>query len=449
MDASIPVRPTGQRVPSASININDLSHAGSIVMRAAATTAATLLVIASAGFGATFALSQASHHGPGLVAFALAMAIGLEICKPFAIEGVFSCLRVWAIGRALAMAALGLVAVAYSLTAELSLMAATRGDAAAERTRATDTAKDDRAELARLTAERSAMPAFGPATADAVTAGREAVTSAASVRAAECGKRGPQCRAREADEGVARAALAKVISDKAATDRAGKLDMDAAKVRTRLAKASPVAAAADPGAAALASYLATFGLSMPPGMVSEWMVLIGVVALELGSALSVVLVRAAGGASHRSPRQSASVDSDAASSTVDTEAPAPHRGAAATARHEVSKSPKHTPLDTPARARGRTAKGRRLGSQGKVSTLGQSASGVSKVSAAPVARGQAQARIVDTLKDAGGKLDGASVRGIAALIGGKRSTVHAALATLLASGVVAKVGTALVLTAAA
>jgi hypothetical protein len=138
---------------------HDLGHSGSIVARTAATIAATLLVIASAGFGATFALSQASHHGPGLVAFALAMALGLECCT-FAIEAVFECLRRLAFGRALAMAALGLVAVAYSLTAELSLMATTRGDAAAERAKASDATKDDRAELARLVADRSAMATF-------------------------------------------------------------------------------------------------------------------------------------------------------------------------------------------------------------------------------------------------------------------------------------------------
>jgi len=45
----------------------------------------------------------------------------------------------------------------------------------------------------------------------------------------------------------------------------------------------------------------------------------------------------------------------------------------------------------------------------------------------------------DKLQAQGGRIEGGSVRGIAALIGGRKSTVHAALAGLLASGIVAKV----------
>jgi DNA-binding IclR family transcriptional regulator len=53
---------------------------------------------------------------------------------------------------------------------------------------------------------------------------------------------------------------------------------------------------------------------------------------------------------------------------------------------------------------------------------------------------------VDTLRVRGGRLEGATVRGIAALIGGKRSTTYNALAALVASGVVTKLGSELVLT---
>lgn len=54
---------------------------------------------------------------------------------------------------------------------------------------------------------------------------------------------------------------------------------------------------------------------------------------------------------------------------------------------------------------------------------------------------------MDTIKAKGGRLEDASVRGVARLIGGRKSTVHNALAGLLAAGVVAKVGTGLVLAA--
>jgi hypothetical protein len=54
---------------------------------------------------------KGAHHGPFLAAFAVAMALGLELAKGFAVEAVFSSLRTWAIGRALAMALLAVVAV--------------------------------------------------------------------------------------------------------------------------------------------------------------------------------------------------------------------------------------------------------------------------------------------------------------------------------------------------
>ena len=54
-------------------------------------------------------------------------------------------------------------------------------------------------------------------------------------------------------------------------------------------------------------------------------------------------------------------------------------------------------------------------------------------------------RIVDMLKDHGGRLEAASVRGLANIIGAKRSTVHNAIAALIAGGAVARVGSQLVL----
>ena len=54
---------------------------------------------------------------------------------------------------------------------------------------------------------------------------------------------------------------------------------------------------------------------------------------------------------------------------------------------------------------------------------------------------------MDTLKASGGKLSGASVRGLAAKVGARKSTVHIALAGLIASGVVVRIGEELVLRA--
>lgn len=110
-------------------------------------TSAAALVIASAGFGAFYAWTTGSHHGPVLGTLSVLMALGLEGAKPFAAEGVFAALRSWSPFRAAAMAALAVVAVAYSLTAELSLMASIRADTAAQRTLAGDAA-DTRARRA-------------------------------------------------------------------------------------------------------------------------------------------------------------------------------------------------------------------------------------------------------------------------------------------------------------
>jgi hypothetical protein len=205
------------------------------------------------------------------------------------------------------------------------VMATARGDAAAERTKASDVTKDGRAELARLIAERAALT-YTAATDNTVAAAREAVVAAERIRAAGCSKRGPQCRAREAEEAAARAALVKAIGDKAATDRAAKLESNAAAVRARLANSAPIAGTADPGAAALASYLTTFGVAIPAGVVSEWLVLVGVIALELGSALSIVFVRSVSGGHRSAPSTGRALQVPAApahTKAVDRQEPAP------------------------------------------------------------------------------------------------------------------------------
>src|ERR1700674_4445325 len=96
-------------------------------------TAAALLVIASAGFGMLFAWQVGSKHDAVLGALSVAMALGLEITKPFAISGAFASLRQWHIITAAALALVGVLAIGYSLQAELTFMSATRGDMVAER----------------------------------------------------------------------------------------------------------------------------------------------------------------------------------------------------------------------------------------------------------------------------------------------------------------------------
>ena len=56
-----------------------------------------------------------------------------------------------------------------------------------------------------------------------------------------------------------------------------------------------------------------------------------------------------------------------------------------------------------------------------------------------VSKAEAESKVVDILK-AKGALDGASVRGVARLIGARKSTAHNAIVALVSAGVVAKVG---------
>ncbi len=149
--------------------------------------------------------------------------------------------RLWFMGHRIGSVSIGLIAAAalvVTFTNSLGAIAA-RGDTTlAERTKAVDTRKDDRAELARITRERAAM-VFVPATEEAVRSSREMVSAAERTRKAECGdgdpkQRGQNCRKREDEEAAARNVLTTLAANKAATDRAAKLDADVRVLRKRL-----------------------------------------------------------------------------------------------------------------------------------------------------------------------------------------------------------------------
>jgi hypothetical protein len=163
--------------------------------------------------------------------------------------------RLWLHGHRLGAVLIGLIAtlaLVVTFTNSLGAIAA-RGDATlAERTKAVDSRTGDKAELTRLSAERTAM-AFTPATAEAVSAAKEAVKSAERARKAECGdgdlkQRGKYCRDRETAEEAARTKLSATVGSKDATDRAAKLDADIASLRKRLAGGQAVADANPLGA---------------------------------------------------------------------------------------------------------------------------------------------------------------------------------------------------------
>jgi len=158
----------------------------------------------------------------------------------------------------------------------------------AERTSAADAHKDDRAELARVVQERSAMSAFTPATEEAVQAANASVTAAEAIRLRECGngdpkQRGPNCRQRETEEQTRRDALAAILVAKAATDKAAKLDGEAAAIRARLGKFQPVIER-DPQASAF-SQLTGISIATSAALNAFWLSL----AFELGAMFAMML----------------------------------------------------------------------------------------------------------------------------------------------------------------
>ena len=79
------------------------------------------------------------QHGPLLAGLTVLMAVALEGIKPLAVASALASFRQLALVRGLLLTLLtllALVAITYSLTAELSLVAGSRGDLAASRDRA-------------------------------------------------------------------------------------------------------------------------------------------------------------------------------------------------------------------------------------------------------------------------------------------------------------------------
>ena len=155
---------------------------------------------------------------------------------------------------------------------------------------------------------------------------------------------------------------------------------------------------ADPAAGAIATYLAMMGVTVAASTLSEWLLLVPVSALEIGAALAMVLVQAVGGGAdgHGRVQEIATPRSD------DPEADSPKS---------------KTRAGSPSKGRGRPA--------------GE--------------RAEAEQKIVDTIK-AKGRLSAKSVRRLGSMLGVRKSTMHSALSALVAAGVVAKVGSDLVLT---
>ncbi len=253
------------------------------IPRIVTATSAAALVAASAGFGAFYAWTTGSHHGPFLGGLSVLMALGLEGAKPFAIDGAFAALRSCSPIRAAALAMLAAVAVVYSLSAELSLMAATRADTVAQRIHASDAATAAKARYTAAWREIEALPLTRPVAA--INADIRLKTTRGLTKCDDISAPGYGAITRRVCAEIA------ALSAEAATS-ARRDDLRAVLLNAERDLASaPAASDADPAASALVTFLAAAGVPSDAGTLSKWLALVPVLALEVGSALAVILAR--------------------------------------------------------------------------------------------------------------------------------------------------------------
>ena len=258
--------------------------------------AAASLVTASAGLGAYYAWSVGIEHETVLGLLFVLFAIGLEIAKPLAVLATFKAVGTWQLVRGGLLGILAMVAIAYSLSAELTLVAGTRGDVVAERQanldasanaaaharRARDRYDAAKIELGTLQSSRPAAELQAEIDALLLTPGADGcVTINGKVTREVCPK------------------VAALKIERARADRRTELEavlmaplpVIAATSNVHPQSSSKSVRDADPGASALATYLAAMGLVLPVKVLTDWLALVPVIALELGSALAGVFVQ--------------------------------------------------------------------------------------------------------------------------------------------------------------
>ncbi len=257
------------------------------LVRVVAVVACTGLVVASAGFGAVYAYTIGIQHGILLAGLTVLFAVALELIKPLAIHGAIGALASWRTWpRALALSVLGIVAVAYSLQAELALTASSRGDLTAKREQASDASVRARESHQRARTELASLKASRP-----IGELEALVESARPVCRVQVDGRGRQTVCSKPSHLVAELGRAK---------RKQELEAVLASADTALAS-GPAVKGVDPGSTAIATYLGTMGYVVQVETLGQWLILVPVLALELGSALGLVLVSAVSGRREEPP----------------------------------------------------------------------------------------------------------------------------------------------------
>jgi hypothetical protein len=244
---------------------------------------AILLISASSALGAYYGFQVGSHVHIALGFVFAGAALGGEMLKPFAVAQTFLAFRSREWLQGLACAALALVCVAYSFASELSLAAGARGDLAAQRSAAADTRDATKARRDRAASE---LKSLAPArSADAL---QPLIDALKKTKGADGCIQRPQVSA--AREACAKAAA--LESEAANFKRRAELEAAIAKADAELSRPdTQQTGAADPLAAVLAAYAAAAGHDVDADAVAPWLALIPVLFLELGSALSIVVLR--------------------------------------------------------------------------------------------------------------------------------------------------------------
>ncbi len=179
---------------------------------------------------------------------------------------------------------MALVAVLYSVTAELSLVSLLRGTSIAERSHTETTSENLKSRRKDLLSEKASLPSVRP----------QGIV-AAEIDGLEATPGLKTCDPKSEDYGRASRKVCPKLSalktELATATRLAEIDKEVSEIDTKLSASGPVLAA-DPGAASIVAYGKLLGFTLDVKAISELLTLIPVLALELGSALALVLVRA-------------------------------------------------------------------------------------------------------------------------------------------------------------
>ena len=205
-----------------------------MTMRALFAVLAVLLGLASICLTARYGYKSADTEIDGIIS--AVVFGGIALCA-FLFDA--AAVRLWFMKHHLGAGLIGFIAAAALIVTFSNSLGGivSRTDAVmAQRQGAADSRADNRRELLRLEKALADLGKFTPADEEAVKAAKRAADTATSNKAAECDKRGPNCRQRELDEAAAATNLATVAAAKTATDRARKLEADIAAMKAKMAQ---------------------------------------------------------------------------------------------------------------------------------------------------------------------------------------------------------------------